>query len=212
MIQSERTEDARRFAPATQRNREPLLQVLRDLLPNGGRILEIASGTGEHGVWFAQQLPGLIWQPSDPNPELRQSIASHAEHAGIALPQPLDIDTTASDWTPDGLEMTAYDAVFCANMIHIAPWNAALGLIAGAARYVVKPGGKLIIYGPFKRGGEHTAPSNAAFDQSLRSQDPEWGVRSLEQVTEEAAKQGFDAPEVIEMPSNNLTLVFELTE
>ena len=209
MIQSEQRPDARRFSPATQRNREPLLEVLRDLLPTGSQVLEIASGTGEHGVWFCQQIPGLIWQPSDPDPELRQSIASHAEHADVDLLPARNIDVTEADWSA-GAEGAAFDAVFCANMIHIAPWTAALGLISGAARDL-KPGGKLIIYGPFKRRGSHTAPSNAAFDQSLRSQDPEWGVRDLERVSEEAAKQGFQAPSVVEMPSNNLTLVFELT-
>ncbi len=210
MTGSEQTADRRRYAPATQRNREPLLQVLRGLLPEGGRVLEIASGTGEHGVWFSQQLKGLTWQPSDPNPELRQSIASHAEHAGIVLPAPLDIDVTMPEWNTEDTDSGAFDAVFCANMIHIAPWEAGLGLIAGAARHL-RPGGRLILYGPFKRGGQHTAPSNAAFDQSLRSQDPAWGLRDLEQVAADAARQGFDTPEVIEMPSNNLTLVFALT-
>ena len=206
MIQSEQRPDARRFSPATQRNREPLLEVLRDLLPTGSQVLEIASGTGEHGVWFCQQIPGLVWQTSDPDPQLRQSIASHAEYAGVDLLPAQNIDVTEANWGASA-ETAAFDAVFCANMIHIAPWTAALGLIEGAARHL-KPTGKLIIYGPFRRHGTHTAPSNAAFDQSLRSQDPEWGVRDLERVTEEAAKQGFQAPKIVEMPSNNLTLIF----
>ncbi|WP_322097126.1 DUF938 domain-containing protein [Pelagibius sp. Alg239-R121] len=208
MIQSEQAPDFRRFAPATQRNREPLFKVLSDLLPARGKVLEIASGTGEHAVWLAQHMPGLTWQTSDPNPDLRQSIASHAAHAKLTLPLPMDIDVTASRWMSPDESPEPVDAVFCANMIHIAPWAATLGLLSGAARHL-KPGGKLCLYGPFKRGGAHTAPSNEAFDHSLRSQNSDWGVRELEVVTEEALKHGFQTPEIIEMPSNNLTLVFE---
>ncbi len=209
MNRSEQIPDARRFSPATQRNREPLLQVLKNLLPDGGQVLEIASGTGEHGVWFCQQSAGLSWQCSDPNPDLRQSIAAHAEHADIALPPALDIDVTHPDWKSAAAERAVFDAVFCANMIHIAPWEATLGLLAGALRHL-KPHGRLVVYGPFKRNGDHTAPSNAAFDQSLRSQNPKWGIRDLERVTEEAVRQGFGSPDIIEMPSNNLTLIFQL--
>jgi SAM-dependent methyltransferase len=205
MTQSGHTPDARRFAPAVQRNRAPLLEVFTNLLPAKGDVLEIASGTGEHAIWFTRHLPGLTWQASDPNPELRQSIASHIIESGLPLPPPLDIDVTAPDWP-----LGQVDAVICCNMIHIAPWSATLGLLAGAARHL-KPGGRLCLYGPYKRAGSHTAPSNADFDRSLRSQNPEWGVRDLETVTEEALNLGLRSTDVIEMPSNNLTLVFEFT-
>lgn len=208
MTQSEQEPDARRFSPAVQRNREPLFEVLARVLPAAGRLLEIASGSGEHAVWFAPQFPGLSWQTSDPNPDLRQSIASHIAHAGLALPPPLDIDVTRPDWGTPGAPLEKLDAIFCANMIHIAPWAATLGLLDGAARHL-KSAGKLCLYGPYKREGAHTAPSNAAFDQSLRSQNPEWGIRDLEKVTEEAAGRGLQASDVVEMPSNNLTVIFE---
>lgn len=208
MTESEQEPDARRFSPATQRNREPLLKVLARVLPENGRVLEVASGTGEHAVWFAPRFPGLNWQTSDPNPDLRQSIASHMAHAGLNLPRPLDIDVTHQDWGTPGAPLEKLDTIFCANMIHIAPWTATLGLLDGAARYL-KTGGKLCLYGPYKREGGHTAPSNAAFDQSLRGQNPEWGIRDLEKVTEEAAARGLQSAEVLEMPSNNLTVIFE---
>lgn len=208
MTESEQAGDARRFSPATQRNREPLLNVLARVLPESGRVLEIASGTGEHAVWFAPRFPGLHWQTSDPDPDLRQSIASHMAHADLSLPRPLDIDVTRQDWGTADAPLEKLDAIFCANMIHIAPWTAALGLLDGAARHL-KSGGKLCLYGPYKREGAHTAPSNAAFDQSLRSQNPEWGIRDLEKVTEEAARRDLQASDLVEMPSNNLTVIFK---
>ncbi len=208
MTQSEQEPDARRFSKAIQRNREPLLDVLVKVLPREGKLLEIASGSGEHAVWFAPHFPDLSWQTSDLNPELRQSIASHIAHADLSLPAPLDIDVTRPDWGAEDAPLGELDAIFCANMIHIAPWAATLGLLEGAARYL-KTGGKLCLYGPYKRSGAHTAPSNAAFDQSLRAQNPEWGVRDLDVVTEEAAKRGLSASDVIEMPSNNLTVIFQ---
>ncbi|TQV79641.1 DUF938 domain-containing protein [Denitrobaculum tricleocarpae] len=208
MTQSDQEPDARRFSPAIQRNREPLLDVLAKVLPQEGRLLEIASGSGEHAVWFAPRFPDLTWQTSDLNPELRQSIASHIAHADLSLPAPLDIDVTRRDWGTEDAPLSKLDAIFCANMIHIAPWAATLGLLDGAARYL-KTGGKLCLYGPYKRGGTHTAPSNAAFDQSLRAQNPEWGVRDLEVVTEEAGTRGLAAADIIEMPSNNLTVIFQ---
>lgn len=208
MTESEQIADARRFSPATQRNREPLLKVLAEVLPENGRVLEIASGTGEHAVWFAPRLPGLHWQTSDPDPDLRQSIASHAAHAGVKLPNPLDIDVTRGDWGTAEPPLEKLDAIFCANMIHIAPWSAALGLLDGAARHL-KSNGKLCLYGPYKRDGDHTAASNADFDRSLRSRDPAWGIRDLEKVSEEAEARGLQSSQVVEMPSNNLTVIFE---
>lgn len=198
--------DPRRYAPATQRNRVPLLEALSRLLPGSGTVLEIASGTGEHAVWFAQQLRPLIWQPSDPDPNMRQSIAAHADLARLPSLKPaLDLDVTASDWPLDRA-----DAIVCINMIHIAPWAATEGLMAGAGR-VLREGGRLVLYGPYRRDGAHTAPSNASFDASLRSQNPAWGVRDLEAVTEEAARHGLAPHEVVPMPANNFCVVFART-
>jgi SAM-dependent methyltransferase len=192
--------DSRLFAPATERNRDAILAVLRKHLPSTGIVLEVASGTGEHVAYFAEALPNLVFQPSDPAPERRASIdawATTRPNVNAALP----IDAKAD------LPMERADAVLCINMIHIAPWSAALGLLRGAAR-LLPPGGPLILYGPYRRGGAHTAPSNEAFDLDLRARDPEWGVRDLEAVQEAAAAIGFGPPEVEQMPANNLTLVF----
>lgn len=205
---SETAADARLHAPATRRNREAIATVLAAWLPPavqaGGRLLEVASGTGEHAVYLAARFPGLTWLPSDPEPRHRESIAAYRRSDGTAnLCPPLDLDACATTWPLD----EAVDAVFCCNMIHIAPWAAAEGLVAGAAR-VLKPGGGLYLYGPFKRGGAHTAPSNERFDASLRAQNPEWGLRDLEAVADLAAAHGFGAPAVEAMPANNLMLRF----
>ena len=195
--------DARRHAPATQRNRDPILAVLRRALPAAGLVLEVSSGSGEHAVHFAAALPGLTWQPSDPDPTARASIAAWAAEARLPnLRPPLALDAAAPDWPLDRA-----DAVVCINMIHIAPWAAGLGLLRGAAR-LLPPGGPLILYGPYRQGGRHTAPSNAAFDAGLRAQDPDWGVRDLEAVAEAAVAAGFGAPEIAAMPANNLALAF----
>ena len=199
-------QDARRHAPATARNRDPILAVLRRHLPPTGTLLEISAGTGEHAVHFAAAFPGLTWQPTDPDPGARASIAAWAREAKLNnLRPPLALDAAAEDWPVDRA-----DAVLCINMIHIAPWPAGLGLLRGAAR-ILPPGGPLILYGPFKRGGAHTAPSNAAFDAGLRAQDPAWGVRDLETVAAEAAAAGFGPPELVEMPANNLMPIFRRT-
>ncbi|RAI60866.1 DUF938 domain-containing protein [Roseicella frigidaeris] len=195
--------NARRHAPATQRNRDPILAVLRRVLPARGLVLEVSSGTGEHAVHVAAALPGLVWQPSDPDPAARASIAAWAGEARLPnLRPPLALDAAAPDWPLDRA-----DAVVCINMLHIAPWAAGLGLLRGAAR-LLPTGGPLILYGPYRQGGRHTAPSNAAFDASLRAQDPDWGLRDLEAVAEAAAAAGFGAPEIIAMPANNLALTF----
>lgn len=193
--------DPRQFAPATRRNREAILAVLRRVLPAHGRVLEIASGTGEHAAYFAPHFPRLAWQPSDPDPVARASIAAWTE--GIAnVREPLVLDAAADTWP-----VSAADAIVCINMIHIAPWAAAVGLVAGAARLL--PGdGVLYLYGPYKRDGRHTAPSNAEFDASLRARDPAWGVRDVAAVSALAARAGFAPPEVTEMPANNLSLAF----
>jgi hypothetical protein len=190
-------------SPATARNREPILAVLREVLPRVGTVLEIASGTGEHGVHFAAALPGLTWQPSDLEDESLGSISAHRALAGLPnLLPPLRLDATAPSWP-----VRQADAVVCINMLHIAPWAAAEGLMAGAAR-VLAPGNVLYLYGPFKQDGRHTAPSNAAFDASLRARDPQWGVRDTGQVADLARKNGFALAQQVAMPANNLSLIF----
>ena len=196
------TPDARCFSPASQRNRAPILDVLERVLPTQGLVLEIASGSGEHAAWFAQQLRPLAWQPSDPDPVMRRSIEAHGAMVATLRPA-LDIDTTRHPWP-----ISSAEAMVCINMIHIAPWAAAEGLMVGAGQ-VLQPGGPLMLYGPFKREGRHTTPSNQAFDESLRSQNPAWGVRDLEAVTDLAEAAGLRLREVIEMPVNNLCVVFE---
>lgn len=194
--------DARRMAPATERNREPILAVLRQVLPASGTVLEIASGTGQHAVHFAPALPGTTWQPSDPDAAARASIAAWIAHAGVAnVRAPLALDVCRQPW---GIDAAA--AVVCINMIHIAPWAAAEALFAGAGK-LLGPGGVLFLYGPYRRGGAHTAPSNAAFDAQLRATDPDWGVRDMEAVIALGAAQGLRCDEPVPMPANNFCLV-----
>ncbi|MEX3787540.1 MULTISPECIES: DUF938 domain-containing protein [unclassified Paraburkholderia] len=195
--------DARQHSPSAERNREPILAVLRDALPARGRVLEIASGTGEHAIWFAGALPGLDWQPSDADEEARESIAAWTAHAGLAnVRAPLALDVHQPDWGVDAL-----DAVVCINMIHISPWSAAQALIDGAGRRLVD-GGVLYLYGPYRRGGAHTAPSNEAFEQWLKSRNPEWGVRDMEAVVALGDAAGLTCERVVAMPANNFSLVF----
>jgi cyclopropane fatty-acyl-phospholipid synthase-like methyltransferase len=197
-------DDARRHAPATQRNREPILAILRRELPQtGGTLLEVASGSGEHAVFMAPQLPGWVWQASDADPAARASIMAWAAVEGVSLPAALTIDAASAATWPAG----PYQAILCINMIHIAPWEAALGLI-GAAGRLLPASAPLILYGPYKRNGQHTADSNAAFDADLRARDPRWGVRDLGDVADLAAAHGFGPAMVHEMPANNLTVVF----
>ncbi|SPA33737.1 conserved hypothetical protein [Cupriavidus taiwanensis] len=194
--------DARRMAPATERNREPILAVLRQVLPASGTVLEIASGTGQHAVHFAAALPGITWQPSDPDAAARASIAAWTAHAGLAnVRAPLALDVCHQPW---GIDAAA--AVVCINMIHIAPWAAAEALFAGAGK-LLGPGGVLFLYGPYRRGGAHTAPSNAAFDAQLRATDPDWGVRDMEAVIALGAAQGLRCDEPVPMPAKNFCLV-----
>lgn len=193
-----------RHYPATLRNREPILRVLERVLPRAGLVLEIASGTGEHATWLAPQLPGREWQPTDADPSMLESIAAWTAARGATnVRAPLVLDVTAAEWP-----IAAADAIFCANMIHIAPWEATLGLVRGAAR-VLPAGGPLVLYGPFMIDGAHTAPSNEQFDASLRSRDPAWGVRDLTVVAEVASAHGLRLRERIAMPANNLTVVFD---
>jgi SAM-dependent methyltransferase len=197
-------DDARRHAPAVARNREPILTVLRGHLPRRGLVLEIASGTGEHTAYFARASdPDLVFQPSDADPGARTSIDAWTAALGLSNVRPaLAIDATSANWP-----ISFADAVLSINMIHIAPWAATIGLLRGAAR-VLGPGGLLYLYGPFRRGGRHTAPSNEHFDLDLRRRDPEWGIRDVEVVAAQAAADGFAPPLVEEMPANNLSLIF----
>ena len=196
--------DPRLDFPATARNREPVLQVLQRVLPQEGTLLETGSGSGQHAVYFAARLPGLIWQPSDPEPAHLASIAAYVADAGLAnLRAPLALDVTAADWP-----IEACSAVASLNMVHIAPWTACQGLMAGAGR-VLLAGGRLFLYGPFVRRGRPLEPSNAAFHRSLRAQNPDWGLRELDTVEAEAGLHGLRLQKVVEMPANNLSLVFE---
>ena len=197
------TPDPRLYAPAVARNREPILAVLRRVLPSSGLVLEVASGSGEHARFFAAALPQLTWQPSDSDPRARASIAAFRD-AGAPpnLLPPVALDASAAEWPVAGAA-----AVMCINMIHIAPWSACAGLMAGAAR-VLTSGGVLYLYGPYKEDGRHTAPSNAAFDADLRARDPRWGVRDLGEVIALASRHGFAHRETVAMPANNRSVVF----
>src|SRR6185436_13418445 len=187
-------------APAVARNRDPILAVLREVLAAPGTVLEIASGSGEHAVHFASALSHLVWQPTDPDAQARISIAAHAARAQLPnLLPPLELDASAAAWP-----VTHADAIVSINMIHIAPWRAAVGLMAGAGR-LLPPGAPLYLYGPYRRGGQHTAPSNAAFDESLKARDPEWGVRDLDEVAELADRHGLALQRTVAMPANNLS-------
>jgi SAM-dependent methyltransferase len=193
----------KRQAPAAARNRQPILDVLRPRLSPSGLVLEVASGSGEHALFFAEAMPGLVFQPTDPDAEARASIDAWVADSGLANLRPaVALDAAAPAWP-----IAAADAVLCCNMIHISPWTSAIGLVAGAAR-ILPPGGLLYLYGPYRRNGRHTAPSNAAFDEDLRRRDPAWGVRDLEAVAALAADSGFGPPEVVEMPANNLSVLF----
>lgn len=190
-------------APATERNREPIAAVLREILPERGLVLEVASGSGEHAVHFARMFPQLRWQPSDPDPAALSSIRAWREEANLPnLLEPLELDAAAADW-PVG----SADALLCVNMVHISPWSATEGLMRGAGR-LLPPGAPLILYGPYRRADVPTAPSNEEFDRSLRSRNPLWGLRQLEEVTEAAAERGLHLERLVEMPANNLTLLF----
>ena len=196
--------DPRQFSPSAARNRDPIWQVLGPLLPARGLVLEIASGSGEHVAHFAR-LAGsqIIFQPSDPSAAARASIDAWVTESGLTNICPsLGLDAAADVWP-----IAHADVVLCINMIHISPWSATVGLIAGAAR-VLPPEGLLFLYGPYRRNGRHTAPSNEAFDVDLRRRNREWGVRDLEAVSELAAVHGFAAPAVTEMPANNLSVAF----
>ena len=195
--------DDRQYAPAASRNREPILSMLRSALPGSGLVLEVASGTGEHIVHFARALPMLTWQPSDPSEGARRSIAAWVAAEGLNnLCPPLDLDAVRDRWPVD------HDAALvCINMIHISPWVATEGLMAGAGR-ILDQGAPLYLYGPFRKAARPIEPSNAAFDADLRHRDPRWGLRDLDEVTACAAMHGLLLDRVVDMPANNLSVVF----
>ncbi|MDJ1174776.1 DUF938 domain-containing protein [Roseofilum capinflatum] len=202
------TADLRQSAPATQRNREPILKVLERVLPSKGTVLEVASGTGEHAVFFAPRLQPRAWLPSDFNPQLIESIkAWQAYYPNNFLYPPIRLDAQNPPWDL-GEYQSEITAIVCINMIHISPWEVCLGLLKGA-QDLLPSQGILYLYGPYKHKGEHTAPSNATFDRSLRSSNPLWGVRNLEDVIEVAQAHHLRHLETIEMPANNLSVVFE---
>jgi SAM-dependent methyltransferase len=194
---------AKGFAPAAERNRQPILDVLRRVLPPRGLVLEVASGTGQHAVFFSERLPTLRWQPSDVSPVALQSIGAWvAEVDRSNLLAPIELDVRWPRWP-----LANADAVLSINMIHITDWETSEALFEGA-RKLLGPGAPLITYGPYRLHGEHTAPSNAAFDESLRSRNPGWGVRDIDELTELADRTGFTLEERVQLPANNMTLVW----
>ncbi len=205
-------QDARLFSPSAGRNQAALAEALAGLLAPNAHVLEIGAGTGEHAVAVVSARPDLHWRPTDPDPASRASIAAWAAHAGLAqIAAPIALDARDAVWpverSVEGREGDApFDAVVSINMIHIAPWAAAEGLLAGAGR-VLRAGGVLALYGPFSEGGVHTAPSNADFDASLKQRDPDWGVRDLDQVAATAAPHGLALDRTIAMPANNRVVV-----
>ncbi len=205
------TTDTRRHAPAVARNREHVLSVLRDVLPAQGRVLEIASGSGEHTAFLAPHFPTLEWQPSDADPEAFPSIIgwSHstiANNPDVTIHPPVYLNTCEQPWPVEHA-----DAILALNMIHISPWESCEGLMAGAGR-ILSLGGTLYLYGPFRQNGQHTAPSNAEFDAMLRQQDPRWGVRDLEDVIALAHGHGLGLDQTVAMPANNFSVLFTRSE
>jgi SAM-dependent methyltransferase len=193
-------------SPSSERNKDPILEVLRTVLPPIGTVLEIASGTGQHVVHFASHLPNLTFQPSDIDATYQASVRAYLEDTELEnLMMPITLDVTTPQWPLDQA-----DAIICSNMIHIAPWEACLGLLAGAGR-ILPEGGILYLYGPYKIGGKHSAPSNEDFDASLRSRDPSWGIRNLDDVALEARRHGLHLIKTVKMPANNLSVVYRKT-
>lgn len=195
--------DSRLLSASATRNRGPILDVLRAVLPSEGVVLEVASGSGEHIVHFAVHLPKLTFTPSDPNPGARASVAAWIAETGVKnVSAPLALDAAATPWP-----VKRADAIICINMAHISPWAATEGLFS-AASAILGAGAPLYIYGPFKQGFVHTAPTNAEFDASLRAQNPQWGLRDIETVVDLGRRAGFGEPRIVDMPANNLSLIF----
>jgi SAM-dependent methyltransferase len=199
--------DPRLHYPHVARNRDPILEVLRRILPPKGLVLEVASGSGEHAAYFAHKLPALMWQPTDQDPAAIASMAAHRSDANLPnLLAPLHLDVTSQKWP-----VARADVVICCNMIHISPWASTEGLLAGAAR-TLPSDGLLYLYGPYKIGGEHTAPSNHDFDLDLRARNPAWGIRDLGDVAALAERYGFKLAETVPMPANNLSVIFRRSQ
>ena len=197
--------DPRRHAPAVQRNKDAILPVLAAALPAQGLLVEIASGSGEHAAYLAPKLPGWRWQPTDLDKDALPGIDAHARDAdpdGTAILPALHLDASAGTWP-----VAAADAMFCANMIHIAPWQACVGMLRGAGR-LLPPDGTLVLYGPYLQDGVPTAAGNLSFDSDLRARNPDWGIRPLEEVVSVAESSGLTLVETVSMPANNLTVVF----
>src|SRR4030095_9039526 len=200
----EKQADGKWFLPPAESNKGPILDVLSRVLPTRGVVLEIASGTGQHVVHFAKALSDLTWQPSDPDPELRQSIALRVrEEQQANVNSPIDLDVTKLPWP-----LQTADAVVAINLIHVAPWFATLALFEGA-KALLPPEHVLFLYGPYRRCRHHTSESNAQFDLDLRTNNPQWGLRDLEAVSDVAAGAGFVLAETVGMPANNFSLVFK---
>ena len=198
--------DERETAPSAERNKQPILEVLARVLPPRGLVLEIGSGTGQHVSHFARGLPALTFQPSEMDKSKHASIDAWVRHERLEnVRPPLAIDLTRGQWPLDRV-----DAIICINVIHISPWEATVALMRGA-RELLPPGGVLVTYGPYRRNGAHTAPSNEAFDADLRSRDARWGLRDMEEVVRAANAQGLELVETVTMPANNFTLVFRTT-
>ena len=198
--------DHRRSAPHVARNADPIAEVLRTILPPRGLVLEVASGTGEHVLQFARSFPKLLWQPSDPDPAALRSIEAWRAESGLFnLLPPVSLDARAADWP-----VAEADAILCINMVHISPWSATAGLLRGAGR-LLGTGAPLCLYGPYRRADVETAPSNEAFDESLKARDPDWGLRDLEAVAAEAATHGLELDRIVEMPANNISAIFRKT-
>ncbi len=193
----------KKHAPATLRNREAILTLLRHELPEWGTVLEVASGSGEHAVYFAEHIPALAWQPSDPDAEALASIKAYrADYEGVNLREPVMLDAARSEWP-----LGRADAILCCNMVHISPWAAAVGLFEGAAR-LLDTGAPLILYGPYFERDVEAAPSNLQFDLGLRSRDERWGIRYMEDVDQLASQTDFTRSARHEMPANNLMLIY----
>jgi len=194
--------------PSAERNKGPILDVLARVLPRHGLILEIASGTGQHVVHFAKTLSDLTWQPSDPDAELRESVALWVREEQLAnINSPIDLDVTKLPWP-----LQTADAIVAINLIHVAPWPATTLALFEGARALLSTEHVLFLYGPYRRFGRHTSESNAQFDHELRAHDPEWGLRDMEAVSDVAAGAGFVLAETVEMPTNNFSLVFRRRE
>ena len=203
----QKTANGKWSSPAAERNKGPILDVLARVLPRRGLVLEIASGTGQHVIHFAKALPGLTWQPSDPDLEIRESIARRVGEEKLAnINPPIELDVTRLPWP-----LQTADAVVCINMIHVAPWSATLALLEGT-RALLPAQHVLFLYGPYRRHGQHTSKSNEQFDSDLRAQNSEWGLRDMEAVAAVAAGAGFALAETVAMPANNFSLVFKRRE